>query len=111
VGTDEAIDWGDDPPTTSERGYTTSWQRLSRALVRRHVRRHGWWCPGWFAGRSGHASRDLTVHHIVPLSEGGSNDPSNLAVICRSCNSREAMHRRRMQNQPGRGPADWWRDR
>ncbi|NBW22197.1 MAG: HNH endonuclease, partial [Caulobacteraceae bacterium] len=27
----------------------------------------------------------LQVHHRLPLSEGGSHDQSNLAVVCRSC--------------------------
>jgi 5-methylcytosine-specific restriction endonuclease McrA len=30
-----------------------------------------------------------TVDHYVPLTKGGSNDPSNLVVACRSCNSRK----------------------
>lgn len=36
--------------------------------------------------------QDLTVDHIRPLSQGGTNDPSNLCVRCRRCNS--AKHNR-----------------
>lgn len=31
--------------------------------------------------------RKLTVDHVVPLSRGGSNEPSNLVLACKHCNS------------------------
>lgn len=33
---------------------------------------------------------ELHVHHVVPLSDGGSNDPSNLTTLCVECHN--AIH-------------------
>jgi hypothetical protein len=35
------------------------------------------------------ADTDLTVDHIVPVTQGGTNDQSNLQTVCRRCNSRK----------------------
>jgi hypothetical protein len=30
--------------------------------------------------------RDITLDHLTPKADGGSNDPTNLVTACRSCN-------------------------
>jgi hypothetical protein len=55
------------------------------AAVRRHVKLHGWLCPGDEAHQS-HPCRDLTAHHVDAVADGG--DPNGeLTVLCRSRNS------------------------
>lgn len=44
---------------------------------------------GWYV--CAHCGRkirkdDVDVDHIMPKSKGGSNDPRNLQILCRSCN-------------------------
>jgi len=41
---------------------------------------------GYQCGHCG-STVDLTIDHIQPVIWGGSNDPSNLQTLCRSCNS------------------------
>lgn len=62
-----------------------SWTELAAATVEAHRLEHGDWCPGY--GRPGHASTDLTADHDIALVNGGTDDPDNLTVLCRSCNT------------------------
>jgi 5-methylcytosine-specific restriction enzyme A len=62
--------------TTSQRGYGTDHQRLSKLAIAQHP-----WCMD--CGKTS----DLTGDHIVPTSKGGRNVLSNYAVRCRSCNT------------------------
>ena len=38
------------------------------------------------------SKENLEVHHIVPISKGGTNEVENLAILCRKCN-REIYNR------------------
>ena len=47
----------------------------------------------------------LEVDHIVPISEGGTNDLTNLRTLCRGCHARETGLLRRRLNARQRGQA------
>ena len=50
--------------------------------------------------REGRFTDATEVHHIKPLSEGGTNDVENLMPLCKSCHSRITMT---TENQNGIG--------
>lgn len=58
----------------------------TRADVLRQIEKqsgHCFWCSEAIP------SGKHTVDHYVPLTKGGSNNPDNLVIACRSCNSRK----------------------
>jgi 5-methylcytosine-specific restriction protein A len=63
--------------TRQQQGYTDHWLRLRDAAIRAQP-----WCS-----QCG-TTHDLTGDHILPLSRGGINEPTNIRVLCRRCNSR-----------------------
>jgi 5-methylcytosine-specific restriction enzyme A len=73
-----------------QRGYGSVWTKTSAAKLAEHRRILGEICPGW--NRSPHPATDLTTDHITPKSAGGTDDPTNLQILCRACNS--AKHNR-----------------
>jgi len=50
------------------------------------------------------ATKKLTIDHITPLSLGGDNLPSNLQVLCNSCNASKNNRMMSGQHQPKVGP-------
>lgn len=75
--------------TRTQRGLGNDWLRLRDAAVREHVHVAGWICPGWKRLPHAVAPGRLTGDHIVPRSVAPERalDPSNIAVLCFSCNS------------------------
>lgn len=41
---------------------------------------------------------ELAVDHIVPLANGGTNDPTNLQLLCRRCNSKKGARSSKTRN-------------
>lgn len=65
--------------TRQAQGYGADYQRARAAVIAAQP-----YCAGCYT------TERLTADHIVPLSQGGSNDVSNLRTYCLSCNSRRA---------------------
>ncbi|WP_078906556.1 HNH endonuclease [Streptomyces sp. NRRL S-378] len=64
------------PHARAKGRYDYRWQKSRAAAIAAQP-----WCS--FCG----TGSDLTGDHILPLSRGGTSDPSNIRVLCRSCNS------------------------
>lgn len=66
-----------------------AWYRLSRRVVREHVERHGWLCPGYLVPGHRVDPGGLVGDHVRPLSQGGELlDEANVQVLCVRCNAR-----------------------
>ena len=48
--------------------------------------RDGFRCLYCLADLHGADPRDITLDHVTPKADGGSNKPENLVTACRSCN-------------------------
>jgi 5-methylcytosine-specific restriction protein A len=66
----------------SARGYDHAWLKLRAQVLREEEYCQG--CGRWRDDRD-------HVDHIVPLSQGGTNDRENLQRLCLSCHSRKTM--------------------
>ena len=67
-------------PATRKR-YGRAWKRIRDRYVAGHPL-----CK--LCEEAGHITPTQEVHHILPLSEGGSHDESNLMALCTACHSR-----------------------
>jgi len=68
--------------TSNERGYNATWRRLRRMVLNREPL-----CRECL--KEGRLTPATEVDHIVPLSQGGTNDLENLQPLCHSCHSRK----------------------
>ena len=66
---------------TAKRRYGRGWKRVRDHYIAAHPL-----CEQCM--KEGRLTRATQVHHIVPLSEGGSSRPENLTAICSECHAR-----------------------
>lgn len=62
-------------------------EKLSRPIVRQVWQRDRGEC------RNCGSRHALQVDHVQPLARGGSNEPANLRLLCRTCNQRQAIRK------------------
>lgn len=65
----------------SNKRYGRAWKRIRDRYIRAHPL-----CEE--CEKEGRLIPAEEVHHILPLSKGGSNETSNLMSLCKSCHSR-----------------------
>lgn len=65
------------------RGYDKHWQRVRAVFLALHP-----WCAD--CSDKGLNVKAQEVHHITPLSEGGTHDEWNLMPLCKPCHSRRS---------------------
>lgn len=67
-------------------GYPSNWDEIRRQVYQRD----NYTCQNCGAGGGVQGSEELHAHHIVPVSSGGSHQPSNLVTMCSKCHN--AIH-------------------
>ena len=73
--------------SATARGYGSAWQTLRKHMIAEHIAKHGNICPGY--QREAHVAERFSLDHIVAKANGGTDERSNLRVLCVSCNSRK----------------------
>jgi len=84
-----------DPET--RRRYGSAWRRVRARYIAAHPL-----CEECL--RAGRLTPAREVHHVLPLSAGGTHDETNLMSLCSSCHSRITLaenNRHRKQSEPG----------
>ena len=65
----------------SKKRYGTKWRKIRNAFVKNHPI-----CE--LCKRKNILIPTEEVHHVIPLSKGGSNDEENIMALCKSYHSR-----------------------
>lgn len=73
-------------PYKMNQRYGREWKEVRNAYIKEHP-----FCE--ICGMEGKVVKAEQVHHVIPISEGGTHSPSNLMALCASCHS--TIHARR----------------
>lgn len=68
------------------------WEQRAKRKARKipqKIKRQVYTRDGFCCQKCG-SQKNLTLDHIFPFSKGGSNEPSNLQVLCKRCNFAKA---------------------
>lgn len=71
--------WEHDRSSATARGYGPAWRKLRAAILERD----GGLCVPCRA--EGRESPAMSVDHVTPRAEGGTDDPLNLVSLCAPC--------------------------
>jgi len=71
-------------PDTAKR-YGRAWRRIRARFITAHPL-----CEQCL--KEGRLTAAQEIHHILPLSEGGTHDEANLMALCSSCHSKVTGH-------------------
>lgn len=81
---DQGYDRGRYRTSARKRGYTTQYEKTRRAVLARQPL-----CVRCLT--DGRITLATQTHHVIPLSEGGTNEFRNLEPICEPCHT--SLHR------------------
>ena len=70
--------------SAAARGYGSKWRKLRRLVAADRP------AVCMVCGRA-EISRAMHLDHVIPLAQGGTNDPDNLQWLCAGCHSRKTV--------------------
>lgn len=97
--------WKGERGTSTERGYGAAWRKIRDAVMRRDH----WLCQP--CQRKSKVTAATEVDHILPKSQGGTDEGDNLQAICSACHKAktqaEAAEAQGRRTKPEIGEDGW----
>lgn len=93
--------WDKGGTTRHQQGYGTAWNKLRSVILQRD----NYLCQACLKG--GRVVEGNHVDHITPKAKGGTDDPDNLQVLCKSCHQRKTIKEKGHRVRPTFGIDGW----